>query len=83
MDADNGKVVKIMAKKIWLDTMVANEYGARLIPHLEDFFEKGFTVVSAETTFGSSSTLFRITSSSRLSILTLTVSPPKHSPGVL
>lgn len=38
-----------MAKKIWLDTMVANEYGARLIPHLEDFFEKGFTVVSAET----------------------------------
>ena len=37
-----------MAKKFWIDAMVANLLGERLIPMLEDLFENGFVGVAAD-----------------------------------
>lgn len=36
-------------KKFWIDTLVANELGERLIPLLKDLFKQGYTAVIAET----------------------------------
>lgn len=38
-----------MAKKVWIDTLVANKLGERLISILDQLFEEGYTGVMAET----------------------------------
>lgn len=37
-----------MANKFWIDSMVANKLGSRLIPLMEGLFEQGYTAVAAE-----------------------------------